>query len=171
MPEEEQQHTQPFNPAPQGQPYNPPVQPEKPPEEISHINSHHKKDFFSQIPYLKEVFRELVLLLSLGPFIIGWIIGILEGKKNDPLFRLSVQNAMITMIYLTGTFLFYLINRWFFESEVIILWIYSLINLGFIGITIYHYGLFRFRNRVKLLPQSVSLLDALKSIPETITRN
>ncbi|MDH4262615.1 MAG: hypothetical protein OEV78_06185 [Spirochaetia bacterium] len=104
--------------------------------------------------------KDIKLFLLTGPTLLVWISAIVHYPKNSKYFLLSIQNALISVIFIFIYSFFIVINLFFqIPSESSLLIIESTLSTIYLIITLYCFYLFRQKEKIALSKIVDSLLD------------
>lgn len=111
---------------------------------------------------IRQAIDYTILLLLSGPFLLGWIIGILGYPANHRRFLLGMQNFILTVIYFCALTLFYTAQKLFLFEVYYLYVIHSILAFAYISIntTIFFLAL---KGKTPVYGRVRSLLDNLIS--------
>lgn len=110
----------------------------------------------------KILFTYIRDFLIAGPFLFGWIIGILHYPKNSPQFLAAVQNFFISAIFMCLYGLFFVLELMLqVIGENPLLYIESFLSLFYLIITLAKYFFYLKRQPAPGDKFTQSLLDRL----------
>jgi len=115
-----------------------------------------KEEIFQVVPrhYIRSVERFLVT----GPCVFGWIIGILRYRFHDKVFRVSVQNMLITISFFIVYLIIYALDL-LFDMGNYLYYIHSFISLCYITLNLVIYYFIWEKEKILIHHKLISFLD------------